>query len=86
MATRGSPLHPAIRQQIARLTKSGWSRRQTARQLGVAKRTVDKYAATSAGRRKSVAGEFSPPRDKVTSPRETGTIFSSARGLPPRCR
>ena len=43
MAQPGKPLPWVIRERILRLHDQGFSRRNIARTVGVAKRTVDKY-------------------------------------------
>lgn len=47
MAEKGRPLPWLLREAIKERAELGHSRRAIARQLGLAKRTVDKYARTS---------------------------------------
>jgi hypothetical protein len=46
MAKRGTPILWPVREEIKRRAENGETRRSIAAELGLAKRTVDKYART----------------------------------------
>lgn len=48
MADSGRPLPWSLRERIQAMIRAGSSRRAVARELGLAKRTVDKYSRTVA--------------------------------------